>query len=313
MAIRPQPKGVFVNRLVFHCAGEGSAYSRHSRGTLHRKARELTAGESPNGTKTGDKKMARRNREVGFVKSCVLASALIAGLALPGQADDKKLTLSATTYVATDYMFRGISNTNQHPEATAEFDVLYGIFYAGMWGSNTAYGDNIEIDYYAGLTPNWGNVTFNFAALWYSYPGSPGGIETFDVSYLELKAAAAYTTGQWTFGIGDWWSPDNFQVFGESNAIEGSVAYAFKGKLFNFFSPTVSGILGFQSYEDVASDYTYWNAGLTLGFMDHYSFDIRYWDTDYSKTECSINSANADSNGFNNCDARAVGTLKAVF
>ena len=47
----------------------------------------------------GDKKMARRNREVGFVKSCVLASALVAGLALPAQADDKKLTLSATTYI----------------------------------------------------------------------------------------------------------------------------------------------------------------------------------------------------------------------
>jgi uncharacterized protein (TIGR02001 family) len=256
--------------------------------------------------------MARRNREVGFVKSCVLASALIAGLALPAQADDKKLTMSGLAYIATDYMFRGISNTNQNPEAAAEFDLTYGIFYAGMWASNTAYGENIEIDYYAGITPKWGNVTFNFGALWYSYPGSPGGIETEDVSYFEAKAGASYTTGQWTFGINDYWSPDNFQVFGDSNAIEGSIAYAFQGKLFNFFSPTVSGGLGFQSYELIA-DYTYWNAGLTLGFWERYSIDVRYWDTDYSETECSIQSSNADSNGRHNCDARAVGTLKAVF
>ena len=40
--------------------------------------------------------MARRDREVGVIKSCVLAAALVAGLALPAQADDKKLTLSAT-------------------------------------------------------------------------------------------------------------------------------------------------------------------------------------------------------------------------
>ena len=106
-----------------------------------------------------------------------------------------------------------------------------------MWGSNTAYGDNIEIDYYAGITPKWGNVTFNFAALYYSYPGSPGGIET-STSISKLKAGASYTTGQWTFGINDYWSPDNFQIFGNSNAIEGSIAYAFQGKLFNFFSPT---------------------------------------------------------------------------
>ena len=60
----------------------------------------------------GDQKMARRNREVGVLKSCVLAAALVAGLALPAQADDKKITLWAITYIATDYMFRGISNTN---------------------------------------------------------------------------------------------------------------------------------------------------------------------------------------------------------
>jgi uncharacterized protein (TIGR02001 family) len=255
----------------------------------------------------GDQKMARGNREVGVLKPCVLAAALVAGLALPAQADDKKLTLSATTYIATDYMFRGISNTNERPEAAAEFDVLYGIFYAGTWASNTAFGDGFEIDYYAGITPKWGNVTFNFAALYYTYPGAN------NLDYLEVKAAAAYTSGNWTFGIGDWWSPDNFQVFGNSNAIEGSIGYAFQGKLFNFFSPTVSGILGYQTYEDIASDYTYWNAGLTLGFMGNYSMDVRYWDTDYNETQCSTQSGNATSSGRNNCDARVVGTLKAVF
>ncbi len=30
----------------------------------------------------------------------------------------------------------------------------------------------------------------------------------------------------------------------------------------------------------MATDYTYWNAGLTLGFMENWSADIRYWDTD---------------------------------
>jgi uncharacterized protein (TIGR02001 family) len=251
--------------------------------------------------------MARRNKEVRFVKSCVLASALIAGLiaglALPAQADDKKLTLSATAYIATDYMFRSISNTNQRPEAAAEFDLSYGIFYAGMWGSNTAYGDGIEIDYYAGIMPKWGNVTFNFGGYYYSYPG-----EDDEIGYFETKAGASYTTGQWTLEINDWWSPDNFQSLGNSNAIEGKVEYAFKGKLFNFFSPTLSGWLGFQSYEKNADDYTYWNAGLLLEFWEHYSFDIRYYDTDYNEDQCFI-----QSGGRNNCDARAVGTLKAVF
>ncbi len=55
------------------------------------------------------------------------------------------------------------------------------------------------------------------------------------------------------------------------------VGYAFAGKLFNFFSPTISGVVGYQWVRrDSPTDYTYWNAGLTLGFMDHWSADVRY-------------------------------------
>src|SRR5262245_26284035 len=85
-------------------------------------ARRLTAGECPNGTETGDKKMARRNREVGFVKSCVLASALIAGLALPAQAQNK-LALSGSATFTTDYLFRGVSNSGELPAVQPEFDL----------------------------------------------------------------------------------------------------------------------------------------------------------------------------------------------
>ena len=60
-----------------------------------------------------------------------------------------------------------------------------------------------------------------------------------------------------------------------------------QGKLFNFFSPSISGLVGFQSFEDKRlTDYTYWNAGLTLGFMEHWSADVRYWDTIYNDAEC---------------------------
>jgi hypothetical protein len=55
-------------------------------------------------------------------------------------------------------------------------------------------------------------------------------------------------------------------------------------------------------------NYIYWNAGLTLGFMNHWSADIRYYDTDYSKTDCFINGG-----ARNNCDATVVGTIKATF
>jgi len=247
--------------------------------------------------------MARRSREVGIVKACVLGAALAAALAVPAQAQDKKLSLSATTVFTTDYIFRGVSNSHRNPAVQPEFDLTYGMFYAGIWGSNTnASPDNVEIDYYAGITPKWGPITFNIAGLYYSFPGATS------LDYFELKTGASYTKGAWTLGVVNYWSPDNFGLGTESDAIEGALGYTFSGKIFNFFTPSVSGLIGFQGYESVLHDYTYWNAGLTLGFMEHWSVDVRYWDTTYSDAECFANIGD-----FGSCDETVVGTLKAVF
>jgi uncharacterized protein (TIGR02001 family) len=244
--------------------------------------------------------MARR-REVGILKLGILTAALAMGLALPAQAQNK-LTLSGSAAFTTDYMFRSISNTNQEPAVQPEFDLTYGIFWAYMWGSNTAFGENIEIDYGGGISPKWRNITFTIGGLEYTYPGDN------DIDYFELKTGATWAKGAWSIGVTNYWSPDNFQTFGNSDAIEGTIGYAFAGKIWNFFSPSISGTFGHQSYEDIAHDYNYWNAGLTLGFLSHWSADVRYYDTDYSETECFVNSGNRNA-----CDARAVGTIKATF
>jgi uncharacterized protein (TIGR02001 family) len=247
--------------------------------------------------------MARGSCFAGIMKSGALAAALIAGAAVPGYAQDApKLAFTGSAVLTTDYMFRSISNTNQNPAAQVEFDASYGIFWAYIWGSNTAFGENIEIDYGAGISPKWGPVTFSLGWLEYTYPGAT------DIDYGELKAGASWTGGAWTFAVNNYWSPNNFQFFGESDAVDGTLSYAWTGKLFNFFTPSVSGQIGWQGYDKNADDYVYWNAGLTLGFLEHWSADIRYYDTDYNGDQCL-----AQSGGRNNCDARAVGTIKATF
>ena len=247
--------------------------------------------------------MARGSFFAGILKSGALVVALVGVAAAPGYAGDPtKFELSGSAWLTTDYMFRSISNTNQNPAAQVEFDGTYGILFGYIWGSNTAYGENIEIDYGLGITPTWGPVTFTFAGLYYSYPGDD------DIGYFEAWGGASWTGGAWTLSVNDYWSPDNAQFFGEFNAIEGTVKYEWTWKLWNFFTPSVSGTVGFQSYDVNADDYTYWNAGLTLTFLDHWSADIRYYDTDYNSDQCL-----AQSGGRNNCDARAVGYIKAKF
>jgi uncharacterized protein (TIGR02001 family) len=248
-----------------------------------------------------------RRREVGIIKACVLGAALAVGLGTAAQAQDNKLALSATTAFVTDYLYRGVTNSSDNPAVQPEFDATYGIFYAGIWGSNTDFGDGVEIDYYAGITPKWNwngsAVTFNFAFLYYTYPGDNSPLD-----YWEIKSGASWTGGQWTVALNNYWSADWFQVAGSSDAIEGSLGYAFQGKLFNFFSPSISGGAGYQSFEEAYQSYTYWNAGLTLGFMEHWSADVRYWDTDLGREDCIPLSGSRGG-----CDGRVVGTLKAVF
>src|SRR6266496_5629669 len=131
--------------------------------------------------------MARRSREVGILKLGILSAALVVALALPAQAGDNKLTLTGSASFTTDYMFRSISNTDENPAVQPEFDLTYGMWYAYIWGSNTDFGDGIEIDYGLGITPKWKNITFNIAGLEYTYPGANS-----EIDYFELKTGATW-------------------------------------------------------------------------------------------------------------------------
>jgi hypothetical protein len=52
------------------------------------------------------------------------------------------------------------------------------------------------------------------------------------------------------------------------------------------FTPTVSGLYGNQqAFDNISTDYSYWNAGLALG-VENLTFDFRYWDTDISNSDC---------------------------
>lgn len=254
----------------------------------------------------------------GTLRLCILVLALVGGLVVPARAE--KLTLGASAALTTDYVFRGISQTLQNPAVQGSLDANYGIFYLGAWGSSIDFGDaapplppgniaSIEIDYYAGLRPEWRDISLDIGGIYYTYPGACDACLGGTPDYFELKTGASYTFFEaMTLGITNYWSPEFFGETGDADALELSGQYAFSRKLFNFFSPSVGGLVGWQWVED-GPDYSYWNLGLTLGFMDHWSADIRYWDSDFSDAGCA-----AWTGGYRTiCDERVVGTLSASF
>ena len=75
-------------------------------------------------------------------------------------AEDSPHEFSANVALATDYMYRGGSQTNEQPAISGGFDYAHSSgVYAGVWASNVDFGDsaNIEIDYYGGIGGEFSN------------------------------------------------------------------------------------------------------------------------------------------------------------
>ena len=67
----------------------------------------------------------------------------------------------------------------------------------------------------------------------------------------------------------------------------------------------LSAALGYQNFEEsYGPSYWTWNAGVSWTWKDAVTFDVRYWDTDLSRSQCAIANTNRGS-----CDARVVASV----
>jgi uncharacterized protein (TIGR02001 family) len=214
--------------------------------------------------------------------------AATASLALGGTAYAQDVSFNVG--VASDYVYRGVSQTDESPQLFAGVDVSSGIFYAGAWASNVDFYDSTdaEIDVYAGIKPTAGPVTFDLGALYYGYVNEPSGA---DYAFWEFKAAASVPAGPATLGAAVFYSPEFFGGIGSAVYYEviASVSPAEKW--------TIGAAVGTQTF-DVGGDYSTWNVGVGYAFNDTLSADLRYHDNDLN---CGTI-----------CDSRVTLSLKAV-
>jgi uncharacterized protein (TIGR02001 family) len=238
----------------------------------------------------------------------------------PPPADEgRKFTYSFNLAGTSDYVFRGISQTDNDPTVQGGIDLGYGMFYVGWWASGLdfdAFSNDaqVEMDWYGGIKPTWRQVTFDFAALYYSYPGGSfvAPLTGPDLNYWEFKAGASGEVFK-NFSLGGvvYWSPDYFGETGSVWTLEGNAGYTFHSV--GPFTPSITGVLGYQTGDHNAflafngyDNYWYWNAGLAAA-VENITFDFRYWGT---------NASNAVSDTLtcinNYCDDRFVFSVKVA-
>jgi len=122
-----------------------------------------------------------------------IATPVLAQEASTPDAATAPLTVSGSATIASDYRFRGVSQTNNEMAVQAGVTVSHDSgLYVGAWGSNLAGwgtfgGANMELDLIAGFKQKLGdNAALDVGVTWYMYPG--GADETdFAEPYVKLS------------------------------------------------------------------------------------------------------------------------------
>lgn len=187
--------------------------------------------------------------------------------ALPG-------TFTGNVAITSDYVFRGVTQTNEDFAVQGGLDWDSGAgFYLGTWASSLEFGDDasLEVDLYGGYRGAVDNFTYDVGFLYYMYPGSsaPG------YDFWEVYGKAGYNFGPIAGTVGINFTPDNFGATNNDSSIYYSgVLSAPIGEMF-----AISAGVGYSALEGV-KNYTDWNIGATLNVPEWFALDLRYYDTD---------------------------------
>ncbi len=238
------------------------------------------------------------------------AAFLASAFAMPAMAQDtappEPITISGSASVASDYRFRGVSQTDKNVAVQGGITIAHesGV-YIGTWGSNLAGwgtfgGANLELDLIAGYKKTFDTATVDVGVTWYTYPG---GFEETDVVefygkltgtagpatltagvfYAPKQTSLSYVTASATpFIPGDGGKEDNIYLSGDAAAGVPNTPVTLKAHIGYSdgnpgLGPNGTSLAPTGKYWDwsLGADFTYKN--LTLG--------VAYVDTDISDSE----------------------------
>lgn len=216
------------------------------------------------------------------IKLLPLSALLLSGAVLAEEAPSDSVagfTLSANITLATDYLYRGLSQTTGDPALQGGFDLNHESgFYIGLWGSNVDFADSLELDYYAGFSGAINDdLSYDIGLLYYDYPSDPTDPEG---DFLEY-----YTSLSWkslTLGLN--YSSDFFAETGD--------AYYYYAS-YDLSLPQDFGLNFYLAQQELDQDtfgnddsYTHYSLTLSKEVLG-VELGLTWSDTDISKADCA--------------------------
>ena len=187
--------------------------------------------------------------------------------------------------LASDYIFRGLTQTNEKPalQAGLEYDDPSGL-YAGFWGSSISWlsdsststapvSSNVDLDFYAGYRVKFSDdLGYDVGLYTYYYPGDyPSGFTSANTT--EIYGALSYKIATLKY------SHTLTNAFGFSDTknsgyLDLSANYE--------FVPTwvLNAHVGHQRIDGIdAASYTDYKLGITKNFEKGFALAVAYFDT----------------------------------
>lgn len=184
-----------------------------------------------------------------------------------------EVTMSGNVGITSNYIFRGVSQTDDSPAIQGGFDLEHSSgFYAGVWGSNVDSdfysGAEAEFDLYAGFSGEFaGGVGYDIGYLAYRYPDT-----TFDDNDTEeLYGSLSYDFGPASATLGLAYSSDFFGLDDST--------YTYLDVEVPLANDFTLGLHYGTSDFDAGGDYDDWKVGLSKSFGG-FDFALDYTDTD---------------------------------
>lgn len=221
-------------------------------------------------------------------------------VASPAMAEETS-PFTGNVAFTTDYVFRGISQSNEEPTIQGGMDwadAATGL-YAGVWGSGVDFTDaTTEFDFYGGVKGTVDDIDWSLGGIYYYYPGAD---DSLNYDFWEIAASVGYDFDfmQTTLSLN--YSPDYFGSSGDAwyPALNVTVPTPIE-------SLTANAGVAHQWISDNAAfgteDYTTWSVGLGYD-IEGFNVGLKYYDTDLSEpTECA-----------DGCGQRVVLTISRAF
>ncbi len=184
-------------------------------------------------------------------KKKLIVAALAASFAASASADD--LSFSSNVTLASNYLYRGISQTGKNPTVQGGFDLSHASgLYAGVWASSISWLGDIgipnsgtEIDTYVGYKGTAGDFGYDAGFLRYNYPGEYGTSTKADTNEIYGAISYSIVTAKLSYSLGD--------LFGVADAAGSTYAELNASYTMEGTGVTLGGHIGKQTYKGANS------------------------------------------------------------